>query len=87
MDIPLTRRVVNDRLSRRKHGMHAHRDVPLKVAFEGLIAGIAGALALSGMVATSRTLMSAGNTRDGSAAEAGITAAQALAEGPHMPRI
>lgn len=65
--------------------MHAHRDVPLKVAVEGLIAGIAGALALSGLVATSRTLVSEGNKRDESAVEQGITAAQALAEGPDIP--
>lgn len=38
-------------------GMHPNRDVPLKVAVEGVIAGMAGALALSALVVTGRTLM------------------------------
>lgn len=37
--------------------MHPNRDVPLKVAVEGVIAGMAGALALSALVVTGRTLM------------------------------
>ncbi len=65
--------------------MHAHRDVPLRVAVEGVIAGMAGALTLSALVVTGRTLMSVGNKPDGLRDEAGITAAQALSEGPDMP--
>ena len=65
--------------------MHTNRDVPLKVAVEGVIAGMAGALALSALVVTGRSLMSSGNKPDGPRYAAGITAAQALAEGPDMP--
>lgn len=65
--------------------MHTSRDVPLKVAVEGVLAGMAGALALSALVVAGRTLMAGGNKPDGPRDEAGITAAQALAEGPDMP--
>lgn len=66
--------------------MDQHRaDAPLEVAFEGWLAGASGALALTGMVAVGRKLMAGTNATDELQADAGISAAAALAEGPDMP--
>jgi hypothetical protein len=66
--------------------MDQHRaDVPLEVAFEGWLAGASGALALTGMGAVGRKLMAGTHATDELQADAGISAAAALAEGPDMP--
>ncbi len=58
---------------------------PLQVAVEGLVSGMGGALALSGMVALSRAVMSRQDKPDTTQDEAGIPAGEALSEGPEMP--
>ncbi len=60
-------------------------DTPLGVALKGLIAGMAGALAVTGMVAAGRRVMGGGDKESAGLAGEGITAGQALSEGPGMP--
>ena len=60
--------------------MNQHReDAPLEVAFEGWLAGAGGALALTGMVALGRKVMAGTNAPVPVQADAGISAATALA--------
>ncbi len=65
--------------------MDKDQDTPLGVAVKGLIAGMAGALAVTGMVATGRKVMSDQDAGSGGQIDEGITAGQALSEGPGMP--
>ena len=58
---------------------------PAKVALAGLLAGMLGALAVSAMVAVSRTGMAGADEAGDPASDAGISAGEALSEGPAMP--
>ncbi len=66
-------------------GMHDRRDTPLRVAMEGLLAGVVGALGVTVMVAIARRLTSAQTEPLDLRAADGISAGQALSEGPNMP--
>jgi len=57
----------------------------LEVAFAGWLAGVSGALTLTGVVALARKVMSGTNGTAATQPDAGISAAAALAEGPEMP--
>ncbi len=65
--------------------MGKDQDTPLSVVVKGLIAGMAGAFAVTGMVAAGRKVISGGDKGSADQADEGITAGQALAEGPSMP--
>ncbi len=58
---------------------------PLRVAVEGLLAGMGGALVLTAMVATARKVMGNESTSGNHPVSEGISAGQALAERPNMP--
>ena len=60
-------------------------DTPLGVAIAGLWAGMAGALAVTAMVAAGRKIMAGSAQAAGPAGGAGISAGEALSEGPGMP--
>jgi len=58
---------------------------PLKVAVEGVVAGMLGALAITVMVRAGRAAMGGRNQGEASQHDAGISAAEALSEAPDMP--
>ncbi len=58
---------------------------PLGVAVKGLLAGMGGAAALTFMVGVGRKLMSGGEQLDRALDSEGISAGQALSEGPGVP--
>ncbi len=60
-------------------------DSPAKVAIAGLLAGMLGAVAVSAMVALGRTVMGGSDKPGDPASDAGISAGEALSEGPAMP--
>ncbi len=60
-------------------------DSPAKVAITGLLAGMLGALALSAMVALGRTVMVGADESGEPGGDAGISAGEALSDGPAMP--
>ena len=60
-------------------------ETPLWVASEGLLAGLGGALAVTGMVAAGRRVMAQGGAASADRLPAGLSAGQALSEGPNMP--
>ncbi len=60
-------------------------DSPASVALAGLFAGMLGALAVTVMVALGRTVMADSHEPDGPADDAGISAGEALSDGPAMP--
>ncbi len=60
-------------------------DSPAKVAIAGLLAGMLGALAVSAMVALGRTVMAGADESGEPRGGAGISAGEALSEGPAMP--
>jgi len=65
--------------------METDRDTPLGIAGKGVLAGMAAALALTGLVAAGRRWLSGErDARDPWAAEE-ISAGQALSEGPGLP--
>ena len=61
------------------------KEAPLQVAMEGTLAGMLGALAVTAMVAAGRKVMSGQDRPEVGEANAGISAAQALSEGPDLP--
>ncbi len=65
--------------------MRNGRETPLGVAVKGLLAGMGGAAALTLMVGAGRKLMSGGEQPDRAPDSEGISAGQALSEGPGMP--
>ncbi len=65
--------------------MTNRRLLPLRVAADGLAAGMAGALALTLLAGTGRSLVSGRDGSDPSQAVTGISAGEALADGPDMP--
>ena len=65
--------------------MDTERETPLSVAFAGLVAGATGALAVTMLTAGVRKLMAGQDQTGAVQTEAGLTAGQALAEGPTMP--
>lgn len=65
--------------------MHKVNDTPAKVAVAGLFAGMLGALAVSAMVATGRTVMAGSDEGHEPTGDAGISAGEALSDGPNMP--
>ena len=66
-------------------GLHDRRDTPLRTAMEGLLAGVVGALGVTMMVALARRLKSAPTEPVDHQVTDGISAGQALSEGPTMP--
>ncbi len=60
-------------------------DTPAKVALAGLLAGMLGALAVSAMVAIGRVVMAGGHKPGDPVDAAGISAGEALSDGPAMP--
>ncbi len=60
-------------------------DSPAKVALAGLLAGMLGALAVSAMVALGRTVMAGADEPGDPASDAGISAGEALSNGPAVP--
>ena len=60
-------------------------DTPLEVAFDGWLAGAGGALALTGMTAVGRKVMSGTPSAVAAQPDAEMSAAGALADGPDMP--
>ncbi len=65
--------------------MNGDRDTPLQVAVKGLLAGVVGALGVTVMVTAGRKALSGQNGGIDVQADEGISAGQALAEGPGMP--
>ncbi len=65
--------------------MNDDRDTPLQVASKGLLAGVAGALGVTVMVAAGRRAMSGQDHRSDAGGGEGISAGQALSEGPNLP--
>ncbi len=65
--------------------MNGDRDTPLQVAVKGLLAGVVGALGVTAMVGAGRKALSGQDHELDVAAAEGISAGQALAEGPGMP--
>ena len=65
--------------------MRSGRETPIGVAIKGLLAGMGGALALTLMVGGCRKLMSGGDDQDRAQDSEGISAGQALSEGPGVP--
>jgi hypothetical protein len=65
--------------------MRNHYDTPLKVALEGVVAGMVGALTLSVLVTAGRKMLAAQDTVIATDHDARITAGEALAEGPDLP--
>ena len=65
--------------------MYANRETPLTVAMVGLVAGATGALAVTVLTAGVRKIMSGPGPTRAAQTDAGLTAGQALAEGPTMP--
>ena len=66
--------------------MNQHRaDAPLEVAFEGWLAGAGGALALTGLTAVGRKVMSGTYSAGAAQPDTDISAGVALADGPDMP--
>ncbi len=64
---------------------HAKRDTPVRIALDGLVAGMGGALAVTAMVAAGRRLMADGGAASAGRIPASLSAGQALSEGPAMP--
>jgi hypothetical protein len=60
-------------------------DPPAKVAIAGLLAGMLGALAVTMMVAIGRKVMAGADEPSDPSGAAGISAGEALADGPAMP--
>ncbi len=65
--------------------MRNGRETPLGVAIKGFLAGMGGALALTLMVGGCRKLMSGSDSLDRALDSEGISAGQALSEGPGVP--
>ena len=65
--------------------MNDDRETPLQVASKGLLAGVAGALGVSVMVAAGRTVMPGRGHQSDAGGGEGISAGQALSEGPDLP--
>jgi len=65
--------------------MDKTHDSPAKVALAGLLAGMIGALAVSAMVALGRTVMAGADEPGEPGRDAGISAGEALSDGPAMP--
>ena len=64
-----------------------HKDTPLRVAIDGLLSGMGGALALTAMTVAGRKIMSGqgGSDTDEKPDTQGLTAGEALSEEPDMP--
>ncbi len=65
--------------------MHDQRNVPLRVAIEGVLGGMAGALAVTALAAAGREVLFGQGRAGADQADAGGSAGQALSEGPAMP--
>ena len=65
--------------------MNASRNSPLRVAITGLLAGMGGAVALTGLAGAGRRLLSDRGTLDAGPTSDGITVGEALSEGPDLP--
>ena len=65
--------------------MWNNNDAPLAVAIKGLLSGMCGALGVTAMVAAGRKMMARQEAPPGPQGNTGITAGQALSEGPDMP--
>ena len=65
--------------------MDKTHDSPVLVALAGLFAGMLGALAVTVMVAFGRTVMAGADEPAEPAGDAGISAGEALSDGPAMP--
>ncbi len=65
--------------------IHAQRDAPLRIALKGLLAGMGGAVAVTGMVTAGRRLMSDPGAASAGRIPASLSAGQALYEGPALP--
>lgn len=65
--------------------MDRMHDSPASVALAGLFGGMIGALAVTVMVALGRTVMAGADEPKEHASDAGISAGEALSDGPAMP--
>ena len=65
--------------------MDKTHDSPALVALVGLFAGMLGALAVTVMVALGRTVMAGADEPAGRVGDTGISAGEALSDGPAMP--
>ncbi len=65
--------------------MKTMNDTPLNVAINGLVAGMLGAIAVTVMVRLGRAVIGGRAHADTTDGPAGISAAEALSEGPNLP--